>query len=257
MIKEALQYLINGGIKPQERFVDMVDGDGIERNFVVDESGLHREIKPRIYRAEETLNINTLTGLLDYVQANIERIDHDLFIQVYDEKTVLLKGLLDSEGGRETLVTARAIVPDFNYEHFQGVEELIVGLQSNFVSDEDSRDRPNDRGLILKVIGNVKEETVQNTGDDGISQAVTIRSGLSSENDVLVPNPVTLIPYRTFLEIEQPSSEFIFRMKGGPRAAIFEADGGAWRNQAIINVRDYLSEHLKEEIENGRITIIA
>ncbi len=46
-------------------------------------------------------------------------------------------------------------------------------------------------------------------------------------------------------------------MKDGPRGAIFEADGGAWRNAAIANVRDYLSKELSEEVESGRITIIA
>ena len=30
--------------------------------------------------------------------------------------------------------------------------------------------------------------------------------------DVIVPNPVLLAPYRTFQEIEQPFSNFVFRM---------------------------------------------
>ena len=55
--------------------------------------------------------------------------------------------------------------------------------------------------------------------------------------------------------------ETLIRMKDGPRGAIFEADGGAWRNQAIVNIREYLYEQLEEEIEAGieagRITILA
>lgn len=66
-----------------------------------------------------------------------------------------------------------------------------------------------------------------------------------------------LAPYRTFLEVEQPESQFIFRMKDGPRGAIFEADGGAWRNQAIVNIREYLKEQLSEEVESKRVTILA
>ena len=81
--------------------------------------------------------------------------------------------------------------------------------------------------------------------------------GVASADDVIVPNPVELAPYRTFLEVEQPSSSFIFRMKNGPRGAIFEADGGAWRNQAILNIKEYLTKELAGEIESGRITIIA
>lgn len=47
------------------------------------------------------------------------------------------------------------------------------------------------------------------------------------------------------------------RMKDGPRGAIFEADGGAWRNQAIVNIREYLYEQLEEEIKSKRVTILA
>lgn len=55
--------------------------------------------------------------------------------------------------------------------------------------------------------------------------------------------------------------ETLIRMKDGPRGAIFEADGGAWRNQAIVNIREYLYEQLEAGIEAGieagRITILA
>lgn len=32
----------------------------------------------------------------------------------------------------------------------------------------------------------------------------------------------------------------------GPTAALFEADGGAWRDDAIANVAAYLQRHLDE-----------
>lgn len=51
--------------------------------------------------------------------------------------------------------------------------------------------------------------------------------------------------------------ETLIRMKDGPRGAIFEADGGAWRNQAIVNIREYLYEQLEEEIKSKRVTILA
>ena len=141
-------------------------------------------------------------------------------------------------------------MPNFNYGRFHDTEELIIAFQSKFTPTKD-------RDLLLKVIGNVKEENVRTTGDNGIAQAVTIKTGVASADDVLVPNPVTLAPYRTFLEVEQPESDFIFRMKDCPSGAIFEADGGAWRNEAILNVRAYLQSQLSLEIEAGRITIIA
>ncbi|PAD86696.1 hypothetical protein CHH55_17155 [Niallia circulans] len=251
MIKEAIKYLVDYlSIRPDERFVDIADSNGVNRTFVVDGEGKSKEIKPMIERAMQPLQINTLTGLIGYIKANLERTNSSLFLQVYDEKTVFLKGVLDEEGEREVLVEVNAIVPHFDYGYFLDSEALIIALQSKFTKTAD-------RDLLLKVVGNVKEENVRATGDTGYSQAVTIKSGVASADDVLVPNPVELAPYRTFLEVEQPTSNFIFRMKDGPRGAIFEADGGAWRNQAIFNVCEFLSEELTAEIEKGKITIIA
>lgn len=250
MIKEAIKYITQLGITPRQRMVEALDPRGEKRLLVIDNEGNSKEVKPLINRAHECLRINTLTGLVDYIKADKERNDFPFFLHVYDEKTVALKGILDFDGGREDLVIANAITPGFAYDRFHEAEELIIMLQSKFTKTKD-------RDLLLKVVGNVKEENVRQTGDNGISQAVTIKTGVASADDVLVPNPVTLAPYRTFLEVEQPESDFIFRMKDGPRGAIFEADGGAWRNNAIVNVRNYLKSALSEEIKNGKITIIA
>lgn len=250
MIKEAIKFLFESGIEPSDRVVEIEDMDGKDRMFFVDDKGHAQEVHPRNYRASESLTLNTLTSLVDYIESNSERQGNKLFLHVIDEETVILKGLLESDGGREELAIARAIIPKFHYEHFYSTEEMIIALQSTFTKTED-------RDLLLKVVGNIKEDNVRETGDDGMSQAVTIKTGIASADDVKVPNPVTLAPYRTFLEVDQPVSEFIFRMKDGPRGALFEADGGAWRNKAIENVRDYLAWKLEEEIEEGRITILA
>lgn len=110
------------------------------------------------------------------------------------------------------------------------------------------------KSTLLKYTGLIQDEAVKTTGDDGVSQQVTVKTGVASMGQAIVPNPVELAPYRTFPEVEQPISKFIFRMQEGPKAAIYEADGGAWRNKAILNIKEYLQEELKE-LEN--IEIIA
>lgn len=250
MIKEAIQYFTQLGIKPKDRMIEARDAHGQNRLLVIDDEGKSREILPVDDLAREPLYINTLTGLVNYITSNVERFENSLLLQVLSERSVILKGTLRFDGSREKLVQVDAIVPDFDYGYFLDTEQLLIAFQSKFTKTQD-------RDLLLKVIGNVKEENVRQTGDTGIAQAVTIKTGVASADDVMVPNPVTLAPYRTFLEVEQPVSDFIFRMKDGPRGAIFEADGGAWRNQAIVNVRDYLADALAKEIESGRITIIA
>ncbi|HFK2719142.1 TPA: hypothetical protein ACG1DY_004991, partial [Escherichia coli] len=129
-------------------------------------------------------------------------------------------------------------------------ETFNIKLQSGFVKNED-------RDIVLKVVGNIKEEDVKTYGDDGISQSVTAKVGVATLGQVEVPNPVALAPYRTFVEVDQPTSNFVFRMKSGPSSALFEADGGAWKLEAMKNIKTYLEEELAEELEVGRVTIIA
>lgn len=245
LTKEALKYLAENTIEPKERIVE-IDGS----NFVIDENGHYSRVQPKVYNARSPLAMRTLTGLVDYIKSNLERQETKLLLHVERPTEVSLLGLLAEDGTREYLASAQAIVPGFSFNYFLNIEEFNVALQSTFVKN-------NDREILLKVVGNLKEDNVKTTGDDGVSQAVTIKTGVASAADVKVPNPVTLAPYRTFIEVEQPESKFIFRMQNGPRGAIFEADGGAWRNQAILNIKKYLENQLSDEIKKGKITILA
>lgn len=245
LTKEALQYLAENTIKPKERVVK-INGS----NFVIDEAGHYDRIKPRVYNAKDPLIIKTLTGLVDYIKSNLERKEAKLLLHIEKPDEVSLMGLLAEDGSREYLASAQAIVPRFNFDYYLDIEEFNVALQSVFAPTAD-------RDILLKVVGNLKEDNVKTTGDDGVSQAVTIKTGVATAADVKVPNPVTLAPYRTFIEVKQPESKFIFRMKDGPKGAIFEADGGAWRNQAILNIKTFLEEQLTNEIASGKITILA
>lgn len=77
---------------------------------------------------------------------------------------------------------------------------------------------------------------------------------------MIVPNPVTLRPYRTFLEAEQPSSAFVFRISdrnGEPSFKLIEAEGGLWKNVAMQNIKKYLEQRLKGLPNRKQITIIA
>ena len=242
----AIDRLAALGVRPDERIVELEDG----RLFGVDQAGNVSEIFERSVIARYALEINTLSGFVNYIKSNIERVEKPMLVHIKNETTVYLRGSLEIDGERETLAKAKAIVPSFDFGYFLDMESFNIALQSKFVPSDH-------RAILLQVIGNVSEDNIRQTGDDGVSQAVTINQGIATKADVRVPNPVDLAPYRTFLEVEQPTSQFIFRMKDGPRGAIFEADGGAWRNQAIVNIREYLKEQLSEEIDSGRITIIA
>ncbi|KRK40830.1 hypothetical protein [Loigolactobacillus bifermentans] len=245
MTKEALETLQETAVQAAGKSIQVVDG----MTFGRDHYGEWKRIRA-ISPAEEALAVHTLTGLVDYIKTNADRRDKKLTIHVKSETQVLLLSPLDDYGTREVLVDAKPILPAFTYGKFYGSEELNIKLQAGFIDSED-------RSVILRVIGNLRDEDVRNYTDDGVSQAVEVKSGIASAADAAVPNPVTLEPYRTFVEIEQPESQFIFRMQKGGMAGLFESDGGMWRNEAIARISDYLADKLTQEIATRYIRIIA
>ena len=90
--------------------------------------------------------------------------------------------------------------------------------------------------------------------DNGINQTTTVKSGVASLAKATAPNPVTLRPYRTFTEVVQPSSQFVLRINKDAELALFEADGGKWKLEAIKNIADYLKTGLEDQ---DNITILA
>lgn len=187
------------------------------------------------------LKMKTLTSLIDYINAGIDSTKGKMIVHVVAPDCVKLVSCLDADRQRETLVEVHAEIPDFNYGSFMDHESFLISLQAKFLPGED-------RDLLLKFAGTVENGTVAQYGDDGVSQKATIKTGVASKADYIVPNPVLLAPYRTFTEVEQPRSSFIFRMRdderGGVKCAIFEADGGAWKNAAMESIAGYIREQL-------------
>ena len=68
-----------------------------------------------------------------------------------------------------------------------------------------------------------------------------------------------LQPHRTFTEIAQPSSLFLFRVRkdgDNTRYTLFETDGNKWAVDAIESINCYLHWNLKEEIDNGQVVVL-
>lgn len=77
-----------------------------------------------------------------------------------------------------------------------------------------------------KVIQNILDP---NTNDNGVTQTVEARQGVALNALVEVKPRVLLRPFRTFLEVEQPESEFLLRVHPEEGIGFFEADGGIWK----------------------------
>lgn len=107
---------------------------------------------------------------------------------------------------------------------------------------------------LEKVIANILDPNTETKTARKLVITLTMKSGVASLAKATAPNPVTLRPYRTFTEVAQPSSQFVLRINKDAELALFEADGGKWKLEAIKNIADYLKTGLEDQ---DNITILA
>ena len=243
-LKEALQYI--AGLKAESMEPKVVEIGG--------KTYCNKDMRRyHSFDMADEIRANTLTAVVDYIKGKPEELRGSMILHVMSPTEVkLYSGLID-ERNREYLLRTSAIVNEFQFDHYYDQERFLIELQSNFIPTEDLES-------IMKVAGNIKAGTTANYDDDGISQKTTIKSGIANNTDVIVPNPVRLMPYRTFGEIRQPESAYVFRIKDserGPAFKLVEADGGLWKNAAMKQIKEYLEQELSEELKEYHITVIA
>lgn len=229
MIKEAIRYIVELGNRKE------VEINGVtytNNNLQIVET-------PR----PKAVGLSTLTGFVEYIKSNIDfkHINEHMIHIVSPTEVRFISCLCGNDVRRDILAAAVPLLPGINFNRYMRTEEFNIMLQSTFIKNAD-------RDLLLKFSGNIQENTGRKTQDDGVTQVVEMKTGVTTISNVIVPNPVTLAPYRSFTEIEQVESDFIFRVKEGPMCAIFEADGGAWRNEAMKRIKEYLRKELGDEI---------
>lgn len=187
-------------------------------------------------QVKNPLKITTLAGVVKAITTNM--LEHEVSsINVVSPTKLFIYGHVDGHGRREVLAQTELLFNPFSFNRQYEREDMIVALQSLFVKN-------NDRELLLKFISNVKDSNEQNYVDDGVSQVAKVQVGAASLSNAVVPNPVSLKPFRTFPEVEQPESKFIFRMQDADSFKLVEADGGVWEREAIVNIGKFLEEKL-------------
>lgn len=210
---------------------------------------VHRMPGPVEARAE-TLVVASLQAIIDYVSSSrIDVEDHAKTVHVHVEgydSVKIISSLVGVNRKRESFVHARcesAIGPTFSFGKYYDVEELVIAVQTLFAPGDSDQDK------LLKLFSALTNESVRTDGDDGVTQVVSTRKGITLTQDQRVPNPVALRPWRTFREVLQPVSPFILRLKSvgpdkPPQAALFEADGGCWKLDAIKRIKEFLQAKL-------------
>jgi len=191
----------------------------------------------------DTIEMSTLTGLIDFLERDGNPVEHVVHIEDYNHIRVF-SDVFGKFKQREYIAQVEHDGERFGFDQMKGHEEFVIGLQSLFIRQADWQN-------VMKIVTNISAVGELNVEDDGITQTVTHKAGIVRKGESEIKDIVNLKPFRTFYEIDQPESDFILRMKKPSEdkplsVGLFEADGGMWRSVARDRVKKFLSEKLGE-----------
>lgn len=242
--KEMMEYLVDLGLEANHTEVLEICGKTYA-NKKLNRYDTEAKASP--------IQASTLSSLVDYIKNCSHEFKGRMIIHIVSPTKVNLVSELDQEREREILFSVQAEISGFRFDEWYKQDRFMIELQANFIENEDLN-------TVMKLAGNIEKKNEQTFSDDGRTQLAIMTVGVASKADVIVPNPVELIPYRTFMEIKQPISKFVFRIedKGVPNFKIVEAEGGIWRNTAIEGIKQYFQEELFKTSSDlsGKVLVI-
>lgn len=207
---------------------------------------------PSVIPSPDKITVTSLDSIVKLVKREAEGLmSHEnipVFVRVDSPRKVSVFSGCAEEFKRHYFYEATCDVPDF-YEGFRPHETAIIELQSRYADGEG-------RDYLLNLLSSINRESSVSTNDNGVSQTVQARTGVQLLQTVQVKPRVALRPYRTFLEVEQPESQFLLRLNDKGEVGLFEADGGMWKLVAKKNVSTYLENALADMISAGSVVVM-
>lgn len=202
-----------------------------------------------VYDEPARLRVNSLESIVSLISEECEKIGQTIFVSVDNHETVSAFTTYNDRFERYSLYLANCDLPRYEFG-WKDYESAMIAFRSRFI--------PNDGvSYLLDILSRISDESSVSSNDNGMTQTVEARSGISLKTKEKINPRVKLRPYRTFLEVEQPESEFLVRLREGGQIGLFEADGGMWKLQAKRNIKTYFEEKLASLIESGNVIVMA
>ena len=237
MIKEAIQYLVS--LKDNKTYQ-------IGQHTYSDRP-LERITDPKYF--PRRYSVTSLSALVDIIKAEMHKVPFGpLFVRVTSPTGVTVDASLDGEMERFQFYAAECVDANFKPDWFRQ-EEAIIKLQSSFLPTADSV-------YLLDLLSRVSVEDGVTSQDNGVSQTVVAKQGVSLKSAETVKNIVSLKPFRTFREVAQPESAFLLRVDKNGNIGLLEADGGIWKMEAKQNIAKFLRDGLKDLIESEMVYVL-
>jgi len=236
--KEAMEYLV--GLKQARTFE--IDGDTYT-------DGKLTLVEKKIYRPKP-IEVTSLGSLISLIKREVARFIAPTFVRVMSAQEIEVFSTYGPERHeRDQYYTVKCDAPYFapgKYSH----RDAVIKLLTMFVENAGSK-------YVLDTIKRISHNTLVETEDNGVTQKVTMTAGVQMKSSAAITPIVPLKPYRTFPDVAQPESDFLFRVgERGEAIELTEADGGRWVLEAKRNVADYLEAHLKDLAESGEIVVM-
>jgi len=250
-------YILDGyqlATTPTPEYTDLKNEQEIERETLAHSQKL-KDMELKFNRVQPFENITTLSSLCDVLKAEITReaAAFPLFVNVTTYNGVEVWGSYEVDYSRRKLYATKSDNGDFrlsdNPKGQIDIESAIIALQTKFVNSDDLP-------YVLEMCGKISLKSEVTSEDNGMAQQVTINKGVALIGKAAVKPRVTLRPFRTFIEVEQPTSEYLLRFHDGGFVSLTGADGGAWKLNAKANVAAFLSAQLADLIADGKVKVL-
>lgn len=211
-----------------------------------------REVKPEV-ELPARYSVDTLEALVKLIRTEGVAQAPLLYVRVDSARRVVVDSTYTgrdyAQYSRLPLYEAVSDVPSITVNQEMSHEQAVVELQSLYAVTPD-------RDSLLALLSRIDVNQGVSTVDNGVSQEVSVRTGVVLKEQQTVQPIVHLQPYRTFLEVEQPASDFLLRLSKSGYPALHEADGGAWKLEAKRNIAAYLGEQLADLVERGSVVVM-
>lgn len=192
---------------------------------------------------------STLQGLVDLFHNELDDVEpEEVLAHITSPTTVeLISRKSDNHGRRR--VWAEAEYPEcgtFKFGAWMDPETFIISAQQGFQRikvEGDDGSFLKDLDYVLSIASKITAEQSTSNDDDGFAQRVAVKQGIALKAETILKPMVNLAPYRTFAEIDQVISQFVFRARvanGGVALALFEGDGGRWKLSAVAAIKEWL-----------------
>lgn len=248
IIKDAIEKVE----KLAKRATEVREIDG---HFYLIDGSSYEEIVPNAIPLPKTYNFSSLDGLVKMIRKEHKNITEActtpdvLYINVTSPTTVDVSTAVDGYNRRAFLYRSSCeFQRKWTGANWLEHEEAMIVLRSQFIRNEGTE-------YLLDFLSRVSDENSVSSDDNGMTQTVQVKKGIALAAREQVRPIVNLRPYRAFLEVEQPESAFLIRVREGIQVGIIEADGGMWKIEARRNIAAYLERELKELIESGNAVV--